>query len=58
MAERFLQSMGENPAVSDYINSLRDKLKIKAAEVRLKSVISAEFNPAKCCFRFSSAQSI
>lgn len=45
--------MGANTAVSNYINSLRDKLKIKAGEVRRKFMILAESNSAKQCCRFN-----
>ena len=45
--------MGENTAAINYINSLGDKLKIKAGEVRRKFVISAKLKSANWCFRFN-----
>ena len=54
MAERFLCNVGANPAYSNYINSLRDKLKIKAGEVRQNFMILAKLNSAKWCFRLDA----
>jgi tRNA uridine 5-carbamoylmethylation protein Kti12 len=54
MAERFLCSVGANPAVSNYVERLRYKLKINAGEVRQSFVILAKLNSAQLCFRFDN----